>query len=369
MVVISVNAVVDPHGRLLLVDKTGFNELKLTVPFDNRTGKALALRQCDYDTIILGTSRAESGIAVDQPPFDAARTYNAALKAATMYEMRRLVEYALQYRSLRRVVIGLDFVSFNEHAISFDDFDDSPLASPPSAGSLVRYLLSWRSLRESWVDLKLNRSGRWKKCISTGERAESQRTTSIRKAFDFILKRYASGQYWDFVVGENHFDNLQSVLAQLDAAGVEVQGFISPMHVMHQELLREMDYIDEFDNWKRRLVLIFESYPNAALWDFSGYSEITTERVPADEDADLRWYTDSSHYRQPVGNFIITKMNGLPESVAPDFGVRLGRDNIESVIEAAETASTQYRQLNPDEIRRMQEMLEGAPYPMFTGWR
>ena len=136
-VVISINAVVDPHGRLLLVDKTGFNELKLTVPFDNRTGKALALRQCDYDTIILGTSRAESGIAVDQPPFDAARTYNAALKAATMYEMRRLVEYALQYRSLRRVVIGLDFVSFNERAISFDDFDDSPLASPPSAGSLV----------------------------------------------------------------------------------------------------------------------------------------------------------------------------------------------------------------------------------------
>jgi hypothetical protein len=191
----------------------------------------------------------------------------------------------------------------------------------------------------------------------------------VRKAFDFILKRYASGQYWDFIVGDNHYDNLQSILAQLEEAGVEVQGFISPMHVMHQELLREMGYLDEFNDWKRRLVSIFAAYPNAVLWDFSGYSDITTETVPADEDADMRWYTDSAHYRQSVGNFIVAKMYALPESGEPGFGVRLGNDNIEATIEAGETASAQYRALNPDEIKRMQEMFEGAPYPMFTGWR
>lgn len=360
------NALVDPHGRLLWLDRAGLNQVKMTVPSNNRAGKALALRQCNYDTIIVGTSRAESGIVVDQPAFEEALVYNAAMKSASMYEMRHLIEYGLKHQELKRVVIGFDFMSFNERLISFDDFADSPLAQPQSVASLLRYLISWGTLQESWITLELNRSGRFKSCQDDGEykaRAGSKKSPSIRIAFDFILRRYAGGQYREYVIGEEHLESLAAVLTDLDAAGVQVYGFISPMHVMHAETIREMGLLADYQGWKRQLVDMFAAHQQAELWDFSGYSEITTEVVPSVDGEKMWGYTDSAHYRPVVGSKVIAKMYDLDsEESAPNFGVRLSPANIDAVIAADEQDSAAYRRSNANEIQRMQDMVNSSPY-------
>ena len=166
--VAAVNATIDPYGRLLIVDTEGFNQAKIS-PDNDRSGKARHLRQCKYDTLILGTSRAESGIRVEQPALEGAHAYNGALKAATMYEMRRVTDYALANQQLHTAVIGLDLTAFNAKDQGFEDFHESPFADSISLGTWVRYLVSWQTLKQSWYTWKWNHDGNTVTCKDRGE--------------------------------------------------------------------------------------------------------------------------------------------------------------------------------------------------------
>ena|GEM_PF-1541922 len=366
------NAIIDPQARFLLVDKPGFNQVKTTLETNNRKGKTTALRQCSYDTIVLGTSRAEMAIALDSPPLNDGRSYNAALKAASMYEIRRLAEYAMLHQDLEVVLLSLDFVAFNTQSIFFDDFSDSPLAETVSLPSVVRYLISLQTLRESLATLKSNVRGNALICVDAGVHKRKLKRKAARTAFDTILRRYSTGQYNRYVSGDLHLQHLAALLQKLIAADVRVYAFISPAHVTHLELLAEMGLINEYEDWKRSLVQIFaeanQDLPEqrrAILWDFSGYSEITTEKVPAPDDQEfMRWYSDSSHANPNVGQIMINGIFGRRAddvATAAPFGVRLTADNIETVIEQTRLDSARYRRDNPDEIARMQEMLRNNP--------
>jgi len=42
------------------------------------------------------------------------------------------------------------------------------------------------------------------------------------------------------------------------------------------------------------------------LWDFSGYSSVTTEALPASgSHAEMEFYWDSSHFKDIVGDFVL----------------------------------------------------------------
>lgn len=367
--VAAVNATIDPYGRLLIVDTEGFNQAKIS-PDNDRSGKARHLRQCKYDTLILGTSRAESGIRVEQPALEGAHAYNGALKAATMYEMRRVTDYALANQQLHTAVIGLDLTAFNAKDQGFEDFHESPFADSISLGTWVRYLVSWQTLKQSWYTWKWNHDGNTVTCKDRGEhrpRPGAQPSADIRTAFDFVLKRYASGQYPDFNLGEQHLADFAATINTLADADVQVYAFISPMHATHLELMREMGMLDQYDKWRRKLLSIVEATNKRVgnnntvqLWDFSGYNDITTETVPDPlESAVMRWYQDSAHYNYDAGNILMSQVFGIP---SPEPGVRLTSGNIDAVIGAERAQSDKYRAANPSEIKRLQEMLLGAPY-------
>ena len=368
-VVAVVNGTIDPHGRLLIVDREGFNQAKIS-PDNNRSGKARHLRQCTYDTLILGTSRTESGIRAEQPAFEGSRAYNGALKAATMYEMRRVADYALANQALQTAVIGLDLSSFNTKDQGLDDFDESPFADSIALGAWVRYLVSWKTLQHSWYTWKWNYDGNTVTCKDRGEytpRVGAQASPNVRTAFDFVLKRYASGLYPDFTLGEQHLADFAATINTLADADVQVYAFISPMHATHLELMREMGMLDKFDNWRRKLLSIVEATNKRVgnnntvqLWDFSGYNKITTETVPNPlESAVMQWYRDSAHYNHDAGDILMSQVFGIP---SPEPGIRLTSANIDAVIAAERAQSDAYRAANPSEIKRLQEMLLGAPY-------
>ena len=366
--VASFNAVIDPHARVLILDRTGFNQIKPVLKTNDRKSKANALRQCSYDTIVLGSSRAEMGIPVEHPALMGARAYNAALKAGSMYEMRRVAAYAMLHQNLDTVLLGLDYESFYAELFFSDDFADSPFAEAISLPSVARYLFSLSTFWESFGTLKANLQGTADLCGENGEHKRTRALQPARIAFDTILRRFARGQYRQYSPGEQHIAHLADAVRQLTESNVKVYAFFSPAHVMHLELMTEMGLLNDFENWKRNVVQVFEeanrSLPEdkrATLWDFSGYSEITTERVPNPENEKfMNWYTDSSHFNQKVGNLIIDRMfdqaSYLPKTETP-FGIRLTPDNMEAVIEQSRRDSKRYRNSNPDEIARMQAML------------
>ena len=368
------NAVVDPHARILLVDQPGFNQAKLTLQTNNRTGKANALRQCRYDNIILGSSRAETGIAVSHPAFSAGRTYNAALKAVSMYEMRRMAEHAMHAYLPQNILLSLDFYAFSAATITDHDFADSPLAEGFQLPSMFRYLISIRTIRESWYVVKWNRLSNIEICTDNGEHKRSYELDAARPAFDFILGRYAQGQYRRYAPSEAHFRHLQSLLKQASEAGVNVYGVVSPIHAEQLELINEMGLRAEYESWLRRLTQAFaEAQRNkssgwrTSLWDFSGYSMVTTETVPpADQAGDakfMHWYTDPSHFSQEIGGFMLNRVFDvrMAENMAPGpFGVRLTPDNIDTLIDARRIESERYRRDNPDVVERLQDLLRAS---------
>ncbi|MDP7152952.1 MAG: hypothetical protein QF897_00780 [Gammaproteobacteria bacterium] len=206
-------------------------------------------------------------------------------------------------------------------------------------------------------------------CRDRGEHERTYELAAARKAFDFILRRYAMGMYAKYVPGDLHIRHLEALLHELADAGVTVYPFISPIHVTHLELMAEMNLINDYANWKRKLVQVFSevnqdlpAQQQIVLWDFSGYSEITTEKVPdLQQQQFMRWYEDSSHFNQDVGGIMLDRMLGRQsvDSVTEiPFGVVLTSDNIDVQIEADQRNSRRYRLDNPEEISRLQKMLD-----------
>jgi hypothetical protein len=70
--------------------------------------------------------------------------------------------------------------------------------------------------------------------------------------------------------------------------------------------------------------------PLAGLWDFSGYSAQTTEKVPGGR-AQMNGYLESSHYKEALGDTILERIfdPAAPERHGDGFGVRLRPGNIE----------------------------------------
>lgn len=77
-----------------------------------------------------------------------------------------------------------------------------------------------------------------------------------------------------------------------------------------------------FEDWKKRVTKISDSC-KIALWDFSGYSAITTEKV----QTPMKNYWDSSHFTEIIGKRILDQC--LRNQSEGPFGIRIKVENIE----------------------------------------
>jgi transposase InsO family protein len=120
-----VNLLVDPDGRVRIVDIPGFNEIKIAPKQDSRQGKAVALQQCNYDVVIQGSSAAEIGLDPASVLLDGRAAYSAALKASSMHELYRMAVHTARHQRPAAVIIGLDFYSFNKRQTFEEDYHDA----------------------------------------------------------------------------------------------------------------------------------------------------------------------------------------------------------------------------------------------------
>ena len=329
-VVAAINFYVDPDGRFRVVDKPGFNQLKVTLKRDSRLGKIASLWECSVDTLLLGTSRIESGIRTDVAGLPG-RVYNGGLKAGSMLEMERLGRFALRRHSLQQLVVGLDFFAFNEQRVTYDHFGDSLLGDGQSPASVAMYLASLEKLFASRETVYWNRSGRVDACFNDGYFASRELTGSQAGAFTGTLERFRTNPqfYGDYLTTGAYMDLLRDLLVEAQRSGVPVALFISPMHSVLQDLLQEQGLDDDYAEWKSQLVAVVDELnavdqPAIALWDFATVNSVTTESVP-DGDELMQFYRDPSHYTPLVGEWVVARMFGSEASqpVPTDFGVLL----------------------------------------------
>ncbi|MGI9290987.1 MAG: hypothetical protein ACR2QG_06890 [Gammaproteobacteria bacterium] len=360
------NVIVDPYGRFGILNIEGFNSLKFTFKKHGRIGKSFSLIQCDFNAVILGSSRSETGLNPDHPAFSNHNAFNASLKAVSMYEINRMALHALENQDIKLAVIGLDFISFNGNRRISDDFDESPLAEHQAFGSLLRYALSVSTLSESAVTVEWNRKGLIKACEYKGYVDQGRPRSLPRNAFNTMYKRFLTNDaiYGDYVVNDEYMELFEQMLRTLAASDVEVYLYIQPTHATNAELVESLGLTSELEDWKRNIIKTTERVNSELpesnrirLWDFSGYNSITTEAVPPESDGTyMRWYRDSSHFSNRAGGLVLDRIFGTrsdKDSLPADYGIAIDSTNIESWLTQQRAASQLYRKQRPADIEHL----------------
>jgi hypothetical protein len=149
--------------------------------------------------------------------------------------------------------------------------------------------------------------------------------------------------------------------------GIDLRIFITPSHVHQLEIAAAAGSWPSIENGKRALVKMLAADAAAhgtpvPLWDFSGYSAITTEALPPPgTHVEMRYYWDSSHFKQEVGDRVLQIVLGddpAARNAANDFGVRLNADNIERELEKIRRRQKLYRQARAEEIEQIRRLVD-----------
>ncbi len=362
--------IVDPAGVYGYVDIEGFNHEKTELmEGGGRYDKATALLSGDFNTVIVGTSRAEIGLDPLSPFFGGRKVYNASLLGSTFYEVERALDLALSRGEVKLIVLSLDFFNFLVDMKGIGDFYQSAFSGDAGAGRLTR-LISIDEFQRSIATVKDNTRGRRADYTLLGHKKDMDfnRPGKERRSFMAILRSsiikksfYSRVSYTPEPVAL-----FKKAVKRARDSGVELKIFISPVHAFQLEIMRVSGAYSEFERWKRELTSILAEEASTgpgkeplALWDFSGYNPVNSENFGAAEDpeVEMRWYWEPSHYRSELGELILRRLFEAPDEPASGsapagsgFGVRIDSRNIEAHLLALRKERDALYRAHPDTV-------------------
>jgi len=164
---------------------------------------------------------------------------------------------------------------------------------------------------------------------------------------------------------------MDSLCRRCCRAGIDLRIFITPSHAHQQEIAAATGAWPSLERGKRALVRLLAEdaarhpfLPSIPAYDFSGYSTVTEEPLPAAGTHDeMRYYWDSSHFKSLVGDYALELVlgNGSAHDRAhTDFGVQLTVDNIESVIEEQRQRQAAYRARFPEDVATLRSLVHAV---------
>jgi hypothetical protein len=292
-------------------------------------------RQAKARSVILGTSRAASGIPVEHPAYTARRqpVINLALGGASIDEMRLLLIHAHASAPLREAIVGLDLEAFMDQGRT--DFDPGLLAGNPASRPAP---LSWLRMQVSRDTLYASVRRQWglgddaepeRIDAPTGPDAEddSQRiavwTTEFRNfhgRLPALFPRPGPRSDWS---GDAKRQAAMTTFGQLlryaRRENIQLHLFISPVHARYLDWYRRVGWWPLYEGWKRGLAAEIDREAAESpgrqpfvLWDMSGFRGPAAEAVPRLDDATSRmqWYLETSHYNDKLGSRIVAIVLG-----------------------------------------------------------
>jgi hypothetical protein len=356
------NLLVDPLGAYRPVSAQAFEPLRATL--FTRTARGELARRGPWDAIVLGTSRPKAGLPARHPVFATNRVCNLAVDAARMSEAAAIVDYTRARQPLRRVVLFLDFAMFRASTFYKYDFADSRF-NPEL--SLFEYhcknLIGADATERSWkFTSKLLRGFTPPEGETNGFYVHSLRAkTAQRELFERVLRTHAYA-YSAMRSAHEQMEELRRVLRSCRDHNIELTLALNPVHALDLELWRAGENWERFEQWKRDLMAVVAEEGVAqrfAVWDFSGYSEFTTEEVPppGDATARMKFYFENSHYTPALGALMLDRMLATATN---DFGVKISPANIEDHLQLIRNQRENYASTHADEVQWVQRISKQA---------
>jgi hypothetical protein len=378
-IVAGVNWVVDPLQIYTSPRIEGFNALKPALKARSRAFKTITVANGDWDALIVGTSRADTGLDPRHPFFAGGRCFNAGIAGEDYGESLALVEAAQGHGRLNKVVALLDFEIANAYYEGAPDFTVAnyrPWRKATLAASLDILRESLRApLRQDRDELLRNQS-LW---LADGRYlfpppASGHRAIALASESEYLATAYFRGPQLQYALATGSsrpLDRVRSLVAFAHANAIDLTLVIAPSHARQWETIAAAGLWGQAEAWKRALVTIVESEarnatrPRFPVWDFSGYNEVTTEPFPALDDATpMRWYYDSSHFNPAAGDRMLDRIAGR-EDIA--FGVLLTQSNIDEHLARTREGRARWRATFPQDAAEIEMLAREAA--LFRGSR
>jgi len=332
------NALVDPFGIMGTPDIPGLTERDTRLYEDGgRVHVGDALARGEERAIILGSSRTVDGFPRD--PVDLPDGFiNAGMRGTNIFELSQAATLAAGSNRLECIVIGLDMDEFGTHSKAKATYWLSALRDGNADFARARVALSPSTFGASIQLLADNLTGSsprvpWAQSYPAG----TQRTryeNGVRGIY-----RYYLGYRFD----PERLDLFETVLDRLTAEGVQVAGFIHPLHAWREEALFRAGRGEEYLSFRAALTETFARYADrqpsstcmpggaAVIWDFSGFRPFAAMPAPG-ETATLAHPTfyEPSHYLPHVGTDMLAIMSGGQAADPQVRGERLAPASLET---------------------------------------
>lgn len=376
---------IDPY---LLYDSPrieGFNRWKTRFFYGQYDSKAQLVHAMRPRHLVIGSSTAAGSLRPDHPLFNGEPTFNYALAGSTPHLQGLALAHALEGGTVRSVIIGVDLFSYNAFMDqrAFRQFE----LAVEQGGGWGAHWRRWRRELEVWIAEALGyeaiadalatvreqgvpgaggiyrdirADGFWQNPRPAGMPQLPLFTTIERQYlgsgwFPEPERRYAleDGR------GRSTLAELRAILERASAAGLDVTIAIMPFHARYAEAMHEAGLWDDFDALKRRIVALGAEPQFAGLalriWDFSGYHTLSMDAVKG-ADRDTRWFEDSIHPSEAIGDMMLLRMQGgaaADASVPADFGRLLDAANVDAQLAAAVARRAQYQALHPEDVEQV----------------
>ncbi len=382
-----VNFVIDPWGLNNLFRIPHVNSIKSKMEGHAKLYKICAEKIIYPDAIILGSSRTQQGISTYHPGWGTSvdTVYNFAVDSASIHEISVLFHRALALRPLKKVVIGLDMFSFDVYRD--DPIDLEALAACDDRIKYLKLFLTEEMTKDSYSSIAQNiySQGPGTYILPNGQTnplfiADGLRRAGGHHKFFLLNERaYMKTGYlppprtqfgFHDAGGHSTMNDLKEIIKTVRRDNIDLRLFISPVHARQLEVIRVLGLWQTFEQWKRELVeLLAEdaaAHPSQLpipLWDFGGYNSLTAENLPSldDKTTPMRWYWESSHYKQAVGDFVLDRLfdyKSPDRHVPDDFGALINQKNVDAHLMRIRREYERYRATHGADIAEVEESYE-----------
>ncbi len=369
---------IDPFYRFNLVSIPHFNAQRGMFAYAGRMAKTENICRVRPEQITLGGSKVEVGIS---PHGDVWRqgiathgpVYDMGLAGMPLSEMLDTLRFVARVAPLKRAVIGLDFMQFNQlredvvytnEVVDFETgrisggcwhafvHDINPLLGPQAAKYSLQTVRDQHNAEHAtpadagYFAILFDQLG-FRSYFSIAYHGEGydmdgfgghgQETYYVEKIW-----RPAPRHAYEF---GNTWMVLDEMLRFARDHNIDVRLFTEPLHARMLLAIRDAGLGAQFDQWKMGMAAVASHY-NVPLWDFEAFSSIT-------EDKGYWW--EPSHYKKETGDLVLERILGHGEGVPEDFGLRVTPANVEEYIQRQRERARSYVAKHPDEAATLAE--------------
>jgi len=325
------NYIIDPYG----IYNFNINLPKIMQEDKIRLIKAIKIKDIKPASIILGTSRAETGYNPENTYF-LQPSFNAGNSGASMYEERKYFEYALYQGNLKQVLLVIDYIMFDalqqRHVLDFDTYFNQSIFFK------YKYLFSLKTLRDSIRTIKQNKKD-YIAYLYNGQREHNYKLKYIMDHGGYSKVFYDKNYYINYLpeykYKDTHklsFKDFNIILNLCYKYNIKLTIIFGPSHILQWEALDRYIGYKNWLKWKKDIVL--DVYDLARKYnqkpfkvvDFAIYNKWTSEKIPTNLQDNMKYYWESSHYKNCLGELVL---NYLKYRKPKGLGSELNIDNID----------------------------------------